>query len=181
MLIIIGKTASGKDTVVNELVNYGYEKIVTYTSRPMRTGEEENVTYHYISEDEFKSKINDGFFLEYKKYNTECGTWYYGCALNDFNKDTKNKVIILTPDGYRDFLNKVFIPHKSIYLYANNTTIKGRLIKRGDKKDEAERRLNHDNNDFKGIENEVNKIVYNNNDNTISNVLKEILNYMENK
>ena len=50
MLILIGKTASGKDTILNQLVKkHGYKKIVTYTSRPMRKGEKQDVTYHFIS------------------------------------------------------------------------------------------------------------------------------------
>lgn len=37
MLILLGKTASGKDTVLNKLVReHGYKKIVTYTTRPKR-------------------------------------------------------------------------------------------------------------------------------------------------
>ena len=40
MIVIIGKTASGKDLIVKKLCNdYGYNKIVTYTTRPMRKGE----------------------------------------------------------------------------------------------------------------------------------------------
>ena len=33
-IIILGKTASGKSRVVNELVKRGYKKIVTTTTRP---------------------------------------------------------------------------------------------------------------------------------------------------
>ena len=37
MLIILGKTASGKNTIVNKLVkNYGFKQLVTYTTRPKR-------------------------------------------------------------------------------------------------------------------------------------------------
>ena len=50
MICLIGKTASGKDTIAKELVNkYGYKRIVTYTTRPIRDGEKEGVNYYYIS------------------------------------------------------------------------------------------------------------------------------------
>ena len=68
LLVLMGKSCSGKDTIANELVKYGYEKFVSYTTRPMRDDEIQDQTYHFISEDEFISKINDGFFLEYRKY-----------------------------------------------------------------------------------------------------------------
>ena len=81
ILILIGKTASGKDKTVSELVSkHGFKKVITYTTRPMRKGEEQDITYHYILEEEFKQKIEDGFFAEWKSYNTEFGTWYYGSA-----------------------------------------------------------------------------------------------------
>ena len=179
ILIIIGRTCSGKDTVVNKLVKeQGFKKLITYTSRPKRKGEKNGITYHYILENEFKQKINEGFFAEWKTYNTEFGIWYYGTALADFGKADDKTVIILTPDGYRDVKYKLPANSKAIYIYANNATIKKRLIKRGDDEKEAQRRLEHDIEDFKGIENEVDKIIYNNFDDDINNVVDKIIKFV---
>ena len=177
ILILIGKTASGKDKTVSELVSkHGFKKVITYTTRLMRKGEKQDIAYHYISEEEFKQKIEDGFFAEWKSYDTEFGIWYYGSALEDLEKADDKSVIILTPSGYRDVKRK--LPNKNItaiYIYANNETIKKRLIKRGDNKEEAERRILHDNEDFKGFEKEANRIVYNNYDDNIDIVVNKIL------
>ena len=179
MIIIVGKTASGKDTVVKKLVDdYKYTKIITYATRPMRKGEKQDITYHFISDDEFNQKINEGFFAEYKVYDTEFGIWYYGTALEDLENADDKSVIILTPAGYRDIEDKVDCKVVSIYLYANNATIKKRLIARGDNPKEAERRVLHDNEDFKGIENEVDRIVYNNESDTIDGAVQKILKYV---
>ena len=175
ILVISGKSASGKDLIVKKLVEKGYSRIVRYTTRPKRKDEKQDVTYHFISDEEFKQKIDEGFFAEYKTYNTEFGVWYYGTALDDLENADDKSVIILTPDGYRDVINKLTRRPISIYLYANNQTIKKRLIKRGDDPKEAERRVSHDNDDFKGIENEVDKIVYNNDGTDINNVMQKIL------
>lgn len=180
ILIICGKTCSGKDKTVNELVSkYGFKKVITYTTRPMRKGEKQDVTYHYISEEEFKQKIEDGFFAEWKSYDTEFGTWYYGSALEDLENADDKSVIILTPEGYRDVVEKLSNKPTAIYIYSNNATLKKRLLKRGDDKNEAQRRLEHDNEDFKGIENEVDKIVYNNFDYDINEVVQKILDFVE--
>ena len=140
----------------------------------MRKGEKQDVTYHFISEEDFKQKINEGFFAEWKSYITVDGVWYYGTSLEDLENADDKSVIILTPDGYRDVINKLTRRPISIYLYANNQTIKKRLIKRGDDPKEAERRVSHDNDDFKGIENEVDKIIYNNDGTDINNVMQKI-------
>ena len=180
MVIIMGKTSSGKDTVVNELISkYGFRKCVTYTTRHMRDGEKQDITYHFITEDDFKQKIRENFFAEYKSYDTEFGIWYYGVALEDVENADDKTVIILTPDGYRDVIKKVKNKPKSIYIYANNSTIKERLINRGDDPKEAKRRLEHDNIDFKGVETEADKIVYNNKGSNINDVANKILKYLE--
>ena len=179
MVIVIGKTCSGKDTVVNKLISmHGYKKLTTYTSRPKRDGEEQDITYHFIDKSKFKRLIEQDFFAEWKTYDTEFGTWYYGIALKDLENADDNTVVILTPEGYRDIANKLSMKPKSIYLYANHTTIKNRLIARGDDKNEAERRLEHDNADFKGIENEVDRIFYNNSGDDIDIVVEKILTWL---
>lgn len=177
MIILLGKTASGKDTVLNRLVKeHGYKKIVTYTTRPKREREIQDVTYHFIGEDEFKEKIESGFFLEYKEYRSEHGTWYYGSAKEDYEKSDEKTVIILTPDGYRDFLREYpNMDHTSIYLYSNNKTLENRLIKRGDDPKEAKRRLDSDNKDFKGVQGLVHKIVYNNENDSLDEIVNKIL------
>lgn len=179
MIIIIGKTASGKDSVVNKLVNeHGYKKAVTYTTRPIREGEIQDTTYHFISDEEFDKKVGDGFFAEYKTYDTAFGIWKYGSSKDSYINSDSKTIIILTPDGYKDVLKTLEEKPTAFYIYANNQTIKERLIKRGDNKAEAERRLKHDNEDFKGIENMVDKIVYNNKSNNIDDVVNTILKYL---
>lgn len=176
LFIILGKTASGKDKTVNELTSkYDFNKIITYTTRPMRKNEEQDITYHFVSEDDFKQKINDNFFAEWKTYDTEFGVWYYGTALDDLENVDNNSVIILTPAGYRDIIKKVSKKPISILIDADDNTIKKRLIKRGDNPKEAERRLLHDNKDFIEIENEVDYIINNNDGTNINDVIKEIL------
>ena len=183
MLILIGKTASGKDTVLNKLVReHEYKKIVTYTTRPKRKKEIQDITYHFIGEYEFKEKIESGFFLEYKEYHSVQGTWYYGSAKEDYEMSDEKTVIILTPDGYRDFLRECSnVDHTSVYLYSNNKTLEDRLIKRGDDPKEAKRRLDSDNKNFKGVQNLAHKIIYNNENDLLDEIVNKILEYATEK
>lgn len=179
MVTIIGKTCSGKNRIVNDLINnYGFNQIVTYTTRSPRNGEVNGETYHFVNIDDFMQKMKSGFFAEWKAYTTTEGVWYYGTAVEDLENADDKSVIILTPQGYREIKDKVDCKVVSIYLYANNATIKKRLIARGDDPKEAERRILHDNEDFKGIENEVDRIVYNNESDTIDSVVQKILKYV---
>lgn len=178
LVVLLGKTCSGKTTIAKELeMKHGFHRIITTTSRHMRKGEKQDVDYHFITEEEFLKRIKENYFIEYKSYNTPSGTWYYGTtreSLSDL-EDNKNYVIVLTPDGYRN----IDVPCKSIYVYANNSTIINRLKKRKDKKDSPQRRLEHDNEDFRGVENTVDQIVYNNDGAAIKDVVNKILKYVE--
>lgn len=184
MIILLGKTASGKDTILNRLAeNYSYKKLITYTTRSMRKGEIQDKTYHFISDEEFLKKKEEGFFLECNEFNTVDGIWRYGSAKEDYLNATDDTVIILTPSGLSAL--KVYIARQKvdidiipIYIYANNNTIEKRLKKRGDKKEEADRRIKADNVDFDGVQNVVDRIFYNNNTNDLDEVVKKIHEYI---
>lgn len=184
MIVLLGKTASGKDTILNRLAeNYSYKKLITYTTRPMRKGEIQDKTYHFISDEEFLKKKEEGFFLECNEFNTVDGIWRYGSAKEDYLNATNDTVIILTPSELSAL--KVYIARQKadidiipIYIYANNNTIGKRLKKRGDKKEEADRRIKADNVDFDGVQNVVDRIFYNNNTNDLDEVVKKIHEYI---
>lgn len=77
LLVITGPSGAGKDTLVNALLQnpkLGYQRIVTYTARAKRPGEQEGVDYHFISSEEFQEKVNQGFFAEWVPYGGMKGT-----------------------------------------------------------------------------------------------------------
>lgn len=174
ILCLIGKSASGKTFVRNKLVKkHGYKSLAAFTSRPPRKGEKQDITYHFISQQDFEQKIEDGFFAEWKKYNTEQGTWYYGTALTDCYDADDDTVAILTPDGVKDLQAKE-IPMVVIYIYSNLNTIKHRFSIRGDNLKEVERRMKADINDFNGAEMLADRIVYNNLSDDIEDVVSNV-------
>ena len=187
MIILTGRSCSGKDTILNKLVKeYGYKSMVTYTTRPMRKNEIQHKTYHFISDESFIKKINADFFLEFRKYNTVDGIWYYGSAKEDYEKANDNTVIILTPSGLKslkEYVEKYELNLEiiSIYIDVDIDTIKKRLEKRGDKKEEAERRAKADSEDFKDIELDVDTVFHNNDGVNINDIVKHINSYIKEK
>lgn len=156
MLVILGKTASGKNTIVNELVkNYGFKQLVTYTTRPKRKGEIEDVTYHYISLEEFKKKDREGFFAETAYYSPASGgEWAYGTSLEDLENADNKTVVILNPNGFYSIAGTPYEnPYciQSVYIRAKDSILYERLGKRGDTAREAARRISSDREDFESI------------------------------
>lgn len=153
MLILCGKTASGKDTIQKQLILEGMKSVVSYTTRPPREGEVDGVTYHYINNEEFLEKKETGFFAESTSYNVASGeTWYYGSAVEDLTDD---KVVILNPEGLKEIKKIKELNPKVFYILADEETIWNRLRLRGDNSEEARRRLNADDEDFKDINNYI--------------------------
>ena len=153
MILLIGKTSSGKSVIQKELIKLGYNAGVTFTTRPPRPGEVDGVDYNFITKEEFLAKESDGFFAEYTSYNVASGeTWYYGSAIKDLTDD---KVMIVNPEGLKKIKKIASLNPVAFYLMAEEETIWNRLRQRGDDAAEARRRLNADDMDFAGIVNDV--------------------------
>jgi guanylate kinase len=155
MIVLVGKTCSGKTTILNELEKLGIERIVTMTTRPMRPGEIEGKTYYYRTEEEFKKLMDYGFFAETTSYKVANGeTWWYGTPKEKLCGDG---AIILNPDGLHALKDKFKM--LVFYLDVPDHILLKRLNERGDKKGEANRRLAADNEDFKNIQDDVDWII----------------------
>lgn len=158
LLVIIGKSGSGKDSVVKEFEKNGWKKIIKYTNRPKRNGEIDGIDYHFVSINFMEEK---SFFSEESFTVASGDTWYYGISSEDlyrslFTDKKNNYIIIMTPTEYKK-LNKMLFAIKGIDYISVQIDIpddirRERLIKRGDDIEEIDRRIKADNKDFEGWE-----------------------------
>ena len=77
---VMGKSASGKDTIYSRLLEnekLSLKRIVPYTTRPMRNGEEDGKTYHFCDEAKVQKLDEMGKIIELREYNTVYGIWKY--------------------------------------------------------------------------------------------------------
>ena len=175
MLALIGESACGKSTVQDILCkDYGFEKIVTYTTRPMRDGEVGGKDYHFISQDDYDKKVRENFFFENASYNG----WNYGTARKDIEGNSDSKVIVLTPKGLRKFKSNRKIDIYSVYINIDRKSRLIKLLNRGDNIEEAYRRSLSDVGMFDGIENEVDLTIDNVSYFLDANILSKHIKYM---
>ena len=77
LTVFSGFSGAGKGTVMKELLRRypeQYALSVSCTSRDPRPGEQEAVDYFFITREDFKKRIEAGYFLEYAQYVDN----YYG-------------------------------------------------------------------------------------------------------
>jgi guanylate kinase len=104
IIILCGQSACGKNTIEEKLVNNHFERIVTNTTRPPREGEIDGKDYNFITEFDFFSLIAQNKMIEWRKYKTEFGVWYYGASSQNIDLTKHDYVVILTLDGAKAFI-----------------------------------------------------------------------------
>lgn len=100
LIVLSGPAGSGKDTVVQYLVEHHpeVEVSISMTTRDKRPGEREGVNYYYISTEEFERRIAAGEALEYTNY---CGN-YYGTPKSEVDSRIEkgiNVILIIEVEG----------------------------------------------------------------------------------
>lgn len=76
MVLISGPSGCGKSTIIQRLISDArVEFSISATTRPIREGEVEGVDYHFLTAEQFRSKVEEGAFIEYAEvYGNLYGT-----------------------------------------------------------------------------------------------------------
>lgn len=190
MLILCGKSGSGKDTIATEILKKHPEdttRLVSYTSRPMRDGETEGREYFFISKEEFLKRIEAGNFVEYRSYSTlvdgKPDEWFYGTGKFERTGDRGLVVAIKDLEGARvlkDYCEEIGEPCECILIEAPDKVREERAKLRGGfDQVEWDRRLKSDEADFseEKVRGVVDKVVLNDGDLSTVSVLADFCHY----
>lgn len=80
IFVIMGKSATGKDTVYKKLIELKelmLKTAVGYTTRPIRKGEKNGVEYRFVTVEEMENLKEKGLIIEQRTYHTIQGEWHY--------------------------------------------------------------------------------------------------------
>ena len=132
---IMGKSSSGKDTIFKLLLareDLQLNRIVSYTTRPIRSNEKPGEEYNYVSIEEKDKLLEDGKVIEIRKYDTVHGPWFY-FTVDDGKIDLKKKdyLVIGTVESFtkiRDYYgDDVVLP---IYIEVDDGLRLSRALER---------------------------------------------------
>lgn len=143
MIVLAGASASGKTEVAKELAKkYGITKVITTTTRNMRVGEVNGRDYFFVSKERFLEMIKEGRFVEYTTYNEN----FYGSTKDQIAPD---KCVVIDPAGLKAYIALNDSNIVTFFLDSEEETRFKRMLLRGDKEEDAKRRILHDRTAFK--------------------------------
>lgn len=180
-LILVGESGSGKSSIEKILSEkYGFNKIVSCTTRSARSGERNGEDYWFIVNDYFQELLDEGKFAEYEEYSQGR---FYGSLKTEYAQE-KNNVVVLTPNGIRQL--KRNMPELEnicvVYVTASLSNRMIRYIERCgetfnlDDKNEMAARAERDAGMFLGMSDEADLTV--DNDGDIDKAVDRILDYI---
>lgn len=173
LIILTGKTASGKDTIKDALLSKypNLRRVITTTSRNIRSGEKNGIDYYFITKDEFKDKIKKGQFIEYVQY----GGNLYGTTKEELENTLNHHDVIWKIDPsrageVRDFIKRAFPKNQAekinrqimvVYLNVSDDVILQRLNSRGLNGSEIKERMEDDQRIWKKFHDKYDYVVWN--------------------
>lgn len=183
IIALMGASGSGKSTIEKKLVeNYGFNKVISYTTREKRDNEVNGEDYCFISKKKFSQMLKSGCFAEYEEYSQGR---FYGTLKPEYSllEYDEKKVVVLTPNGIRQVKeNCQFSDIFVVLVEANLGTRMKRYIKRCgvsnfnfDDKNEISARVERDYGMFLGMDKQADLVVHNDEGTNLDVLVHEIV------
>lgn len=117
IIVISGPSGAGKSTVYESILKEfpQLSLSISATTRKIRKGETNGEHYYFLSENEFKQKIEKGEFLEYEEVYPGK---FYGTLYNEIDRITNLGKIPLLEVEVKGALNvKKFFPERAFLIF----------------------------------------------------------------
>lgn len=181
LFVLLSESSGGKDTLLNMIVKNEFLKpVISTTTRKMRSNEEQDREYHFVTKEEFMLMEAKDEFLETTSYLIPSeGIVKYGLAKKDVVLSKSSYVVILNPIGLQQVEEQLGKENVvSIYIHRNDKDRFISYLNREEKRfdlilDDAYERYKRDLKDFAGIETKVDYVI--NNDGYSEDMLLQFL------
>ena len=137
LVVISGPSGVGKGTLVDLLLREDATlvKSVSCTTRAPREGEEDGVSYYFITQQEFRARIAEKDFLEYDEHFGN----FYGTPRSFVERRLKNNSVILEIDVVGALNAKRVMPKDAVLIMIappSDDALEARLVGRGSETEE---------------------------------------------
>ncbi len=139
MFVISAPSGTGKSTIIASVLKdlKSLKKPVSYTTRLPRLGEKDGIDYNFISQEDFKKKLQRCDFIEWAKVYDN----FYGTSLEYINKELeKGSALIKDIDTQGAIQLKKKLGSKAVLIFIEPPSIdelESRIRKRGKDSEEV--------------------------------------------
>lgn len=90
IMCLVGKSSSGKDTIYREVMEKMQGVLfpaITFTTRPMRSGEVDGKQYLFVDNSTLTKDLVNGDVIEVRSYDSFGNRWYYYTRKSSFSEN----------------------------------------------------------------------------------------------
>ena len=144
--LIVGKSGSGKDTIVNALCeDYGYKRLVSYTTRPQRSDPNDAKSHIFVDIEDYRRDKDNGRIVAETFYN---GHFYWATKKQVDESD----LYIIDVPGVKSIKERYFgKPAVVIAVEADDSVRTRRMVLRGDNSVNVAKRMALDEEEFREL------------------------------
>jgi len=144
VIFLMGKSGCGKSTLERGLVSCYpelYKKVISATTRPIRSGEKDGVDYHFYTDKEFDN-------LDLVQF-TAFANNRYGSTVSEYTTSHPYPILCVVPSSAAEFtriLNERFPTYKTfnVYFDISDQRLRENMLARGDTEDMISKRFDKD-------------------------------------
>ena len=120
LFVLVGKSASGKSTILNEVLNkLEIPVLMSYTTRPPRANEVDGQDYNFVDMSTFDEDYKLENILEYDVYRIDSikQTWIYYTKKSDLLLPTTSQIKIVSPTGLAQLMSNKELRDNIVSIY----------------------------------------------------------------
>ena len=108
LFLILGKSASGKTTILNDVLSkLEIPLLLSNTTRPKRDNEIDGIDYNFVTMSDFDTDYKNEDILEYDVFRIDSirQSWVYYTKKSDLSLDTTSQIKIVSPTGLAQLMS----------------------------------------------------------------------------
>lgn len=137
LFVFSAPSGSGKTTIIKDMLDANPDFVfsISATTRKRRPNEKEGVDYFFITEEDFKKRIESGSFVEWEKFYD----YYYGTLKSNIDKNISEGITTVLEVDVKGALSIKKVYPKAVLIFIAPPSIeelKERLINRNTETEE---------------------------------------------
>ena len=182
LFVILGKSASGKSTIMREVLSkLEIPVLLSCTTRPPRPNEVDGIDYNFVTFSTFDEDYKNENILEYDVFRIDSlkETWVYYTKKSDLLLPTTSQIKIVSPVGLAQLMGNKELRDDivSIYIDAPDKLRKKRYLTRSTSPDSMNDRFERDNQAFQHLFTDY--IILNDENTSINEASNQLINIIE--